>query len=109
MGRALLTEGSAWQEVAALLEDPHPPSRNRHFARFGGGRGERVFRLYRLYRALAQEAAELAARPGASAELVRDNGCLWLKLRDPGLSYQRRSLVPPELAGFFRARLNSGR
>lgn len=99
---------AALAEVAALLADPDPPSRNRNFARFAGQRGGRVFRLYRLYRALAREAAELAQRPGASAELVRERGGLWLLLADPGLSYCRRSRVPPELAGFFRACLGLG-
>ncbi|MCF8034362.1 MAG: hypothetical protein K9K66_10285 [Desulfarculaceae bacterium] len=98
----------ALAEVAALLADPDPPSRNRHFARFAGRRGSRVFRLYRLYRAMAREAAELAARPGASAELVRERGGLWLMLTDPEMAYRRRSPVPPELAGFFRDCLGQG-
>jgi len=105
MGSAPERPGDALAEVAELLTSPEPPSRNRHFARFAGRRGGRVFRLYRLYRSLAREAAALAARPGATAELVRERGGLWLKLSDPSLAYSRRSLVPPELAGFFRARL----
>ncbi|MCB2228747.1 MAG: hypothetical protein KQH53_18880 [Desulfarculaceae bacterium] len=99
---------AALAEVAALLADPDPPSRNRNFARFAGQRGGRVFRLYRLYRSLAREAAELAQRPGASAELVRQRGGLWLLLSDPEMSYRRISPVPPELAGFFRQRLGQG-
>jgi hypothetical protein len=99
---------AALSQVAALLADPQPPSRNRHFSRFAGGTGRRVFRLYRLYRALAREAAELAARPGARAALVRERDHLWLELSDPRLAYSRRSLVPAELAGFFRRCLEDG-
>ncbi len=108
MGNAPDQPGSALAEVADLLASPEPPSRNRHFARFAGRRGGRVFRLYRLYRSLAREAAALAARPGAEAKLVRERGGLWLKLSDPSLAYSRRSLVPPELAGFFRQCLEMG-
>ena len=100
--------GGPLAEVADLLASPEPPSRNRCFARFAGRHGQRVFRLYRLYRALAREARELAARPGARAELVREADGLWLRLSDPDLAYQRRSRVPPELAGFFRACLGQG-
>lgn len=95
------------QMVLALLENPAPPSRNRHFQRFSGEQGSRVHRLHRLYRSLAAEASRALARPGASARLIIENGHTWLEVRDPELSYARRSLLPPPLAGHFR-RLLSG-
>lgn len=96
---------SVFEQVLALLTSPAPPSRNRHFALFAGQGGNRVHRMYRLYRSLAQEAVRLAARPGASARLRREEGGLWLELKDPGMAYQRRCLLPPELSGYFLERL----
>ncbi|MBU4276183.1 MAG: hypothetical protein KKC30_05530 [Proteobacteria bacterium] len=96
---------SVFEQVLALLKDPSPPSRNRHFASFAGQRGGRVHRLYRLYRALAQETSRLAARPGATARLRHESGDLWLELSDPELAYRRRCLLPPELSAYFSERL----
>lgn len=96
---------SVFEQVLALLKNPAPPSRNRHFAYFDGLGGQRVHRLYRLYRSLAQEAGRLAVRPGASARLRQEGGGLWLELKDPELAYRRRCLVPPELSGYFAERL----
>lgn len=96
---------NVFEQVLALLNHPAPPSRNRHFAAYAGQGGERVHRLYRLYRSLAQETSRLAARPGASARLRQGRRGLWLELTDPGLAYQRRCLLPPELGAYFRRRL----
>lgn len=96
---------SVFDQVLALLQDPAPPSRNRHFARYAGQGGGRVHRLYQLYRSLAQEAARLADRPGAGVSLRRERDGLWLELRDPEMSYRRRCLVPPELGPYFSERL----
>ncbi|MEW5912864.1 MAG: hypothetical protein AB1814_09940 [Thermodesulfobacteriota bacterium] len=97
-----------YRRVLALLESPAPPSRNRHFARFAGEQGRLVLRLLRLYRALAAEAMRALARPGASARLLKEGGQTWLEVRDPGLSYQRRSLLPPQLQDHFRRQLGLG-
>ncbi len=96
---------SVFEQVLALLSNPAPPSRNRHFASYAGQGGQRVHQLYRLYRALAQEASRLAARPGASVRLRRGERGLWLELKDPELAYRRRCLLPPELSAYFRERL----
>jgi len=67
-----------------------------------------VLRLLRLYRSLAREAARALARPGASVRLLRENGQTWLEVIDPGLSYRRRSLLPPALREHFRRQLGLG-